>query len=296
MQLMTFQAAIAFFPRCSISRRAVDQAAARAVNVLTMRLTDSAWSRILTELLNAQVFTHPANSLDELHAFMRDAILLAPARLEIVADDWHHAEAFAMPTGTDVAAVMARQKLEPIRFLSLVSALDVEEPMALLPLSLFSTIVAFVGPCLTQAARRTGGSSVQLAASILRVHLAGTACTDAQLAARVAPFVKQKMLPPQIRNLGASEGERREDLEDGIEYHGSSQGRQSIEEKRIQLLGFGLGAFAAELCDDPQADAAWRDHDPNVLAAKRRHTHLLADRYATDISLSTHPQPLTASP
>ena len=196
MQLMTFQAVIAFLPRCSISRRVVDQAAARAVNVLTMRLTDSAWSRILTELLTAQVFTQPANSLNELHAFMRDAIFPAPARLEIVADDWHHAEAFAMPTGTDAAAVAARQQLEPIQFLSLVNALDVEEPMALLPLSLFSTIVAFVGPCLTQAARRTGASSVQLAASILRVHLASTACTDAQLAAKVAPLRQAKECSP----------------------------------------------------------------------------------------------------
>ena len=296
MQLMTFQAVIAFLPRCSISRRVVDQAAARAVNVLTMRLTDSAWSRILTELLTAQVFTQPANSLNELHAFMRDAIFPAPARLEIVADDWHHAEAFAMPTGTDAAAVAARQQLEPIQFLSLVNALDVEEPMALLPLSLFSTIVAFVGPCLTQAARRTGASSVQLAASILRVHLASTACTDAQLAAKVAPFVKQRMLPHQIHNLGASEGERREDLEDGIEYHSSSQGRQSIEEKRIQLLGVGLGAFAAKLCDDLQADAACRGHDPSVLAAKRRHAHLLIDRYAVYLSLGSHPLPLAASP
>ena len=171
-----------------------------------MRLTDSAWSRILTELLTAQVFAQPANSLNELHAFMKDAILPTPASLELVAGDWRHAEAFAVPAGTDAAAAAARRQLEPIRFLSLVNALDVEEPTAPLPLSLFSTIVAFVGPCLTQAARRAEASSVQLTASTLRVHLASTACTDVQLAAKVAPFVKQRMLPhhppnPQPRRV-----------------------------------------------------------------------------------------------
>ena len=102
MQLMTFQGVIAFLPRCSIPRNAAaDQAAAHAVNVLIVRLTDSAWSRILTELLAAQVFAKPANSLDELHAFMKDAILPTPASLELVAGDWRHAEAFAVPAGTD---------------------------------------------------------------------------------------------------------------------------------------------------------------------------------------------------
>ena len=239
VQLMTFQGVIAFLPRCSISRNAADQAAAQAVNVLIVRLTDAAWSRILTELLAAQVFAQPTNSLDELHTFMKDAMIPTPANLELVAGDWRNAEAFVVPAGTGGAAVAARRQLEPLRFLSLVDALGVEEPAARLPLGLFCTIVASIGPCLTQAARRVETSSVQLTASTLRIHLAGTARTDGQLAMKVASFVKLKMLPYQIRNPGVSEVERREDLEDGIEYKNSDQGRQSIEEKRIQLLGAG---------------------------------------------------------
>ena len=83
MQLMTFQAVSAFLPPCSTSRTAVDQAAANAVNVLTVRLTDAAWSRILTELLAAQVFAQTANSLDELHTFMKGATIPTPANLEM---------------------------------------------------------------------------------------------------------------------------------------------------------------------------------------------------------------------
>ena len=296
MPLMTFQAVIAFLPRCSIPRNAADQAAAHAVNVLIVRLTDSAWSRILTELLAAQVFAKPANSLDELHAFMKDAILPTPANLKLVAGDWHHAEAFAVPAGTGAAAVAARRQLEPIRFLSLVNALDVEEPAAPLPLSLFNTIVASVGPCLTQAARRVEASSVQLTASTLRVYLASTACTDVQLAAKVASFVKQKMLPHQIHSPGVSEAERREDLEDGIKYQSSNQGRRSIEEKRIQLLGVGFGATTAKLYDGLQADAERRGSDLSACVVEGRHAHLLLGRYAMHLSLGSRPLHAAAAP
>ena len=75
-----------------------------AVNVLTVRLTDAAWSRILTELLAAQVFAQTANSLDELHTFMKGATIPTPANLGLVAGDWHNAEAFTMPGGTGAAA------------------------------------------------------------------------------------------------------------------------------------------------------------------------------------------------
>ena len=69
---MTFQAVKAFLPRCKISRIPADLAAANAVNALTVR-TDACWSRILTELNSAQVFTRTANSIDELHDFLKEA-------------------------------------------------------------------------------------------------------------------------------------------------------------------------------------------------------------------------------
>ena len=50
VQLQTFQAVKAFLPRCKFSRTAADLAAANAVNVLTLRLQDAGWSRVLTEL------------------------------------------------------------------------------------------------------------------------------------------------------------------------------------------------------------------------------------------------------
>ena len=289
VQLMTSQAVIAFFPRCSISRRIVDQTAAHAVNALAVRLTDSAWSRILTELLSAQVFARPVNSLDELHASMRDACFPTPARLEIAADDWHHVEAFAVPAEIDAAAAAVCQQLEPIQFLGLVNALDVEVPMAPFPLGLFSTIVALAGSYRTQAVQRTEAPSVRLLASASRAHLTSTARTDAQLAAEVASFIEKGMLPHQTRDLSASEVERCKDPQGGSAHLGSSGGGRSVEGGRAQPLGVGLDVAATMPCDGLQADAACRGPDPSARAFERKHALLLLDRCAMRLNLGLHP-------
>ena len=80
---------------------------------------------------------------------------------------------------------------------------------------------------------------MQLTAAILRLHLAVAAPTDGLLSVKVISFFKSKLLPFQLRSHGVTEIELREDLEDGIEYKSSNQGKLAIEEKRIHLLGVG---------------------------------------------------------
>lgn len=239
VQLNTFQAIKAFIPRCKVSRIGADLAAANAINMLTVRLADACWSRILSELQAAQVFSKTANSIGELHDFMKEATIPNPANLDLVAGDWRPAEAFTMPNGVGAAAVAARRLLAPIRFLSLLAVPAVEEPAAPLPLGLLSTIVGALGPCLTQTSRRAEIATVQLTAATLRLHLAATATTDALLAVKVGPFFKSKLLPYQLRGVGVTESELREELEDGIEYKRSDQGKSAIEEKRLHLLAIG---------------------------------------------------------
>ena len=72
---------------------------------------------------------------------------------------------------------------------------------------------------------------MQLTTSTLRIHLASTAPTDGLLAVKVAPFFKSKQLPFQLRGFGVTETELREELEDGIEYKRSDQGKLAVEEK-----------------------------------------------------------------
>ena len=74
VQLATFQAVKAFLPRCNVSRIPADLASASAVNVLCVRLTDARWSRILTELDAAQIFSRNRSTVEELHAAIKDAV------------------------------------------------------------------------------------------------------------------------------------------------------------------------------------------------------------------------------
>ena len=288
MQLMASRAMIAFFPRCFISRGIVDQTAAHAVNALSARLTDSAWSRILTELLSAQVFARPANSLNELHASMGDACFPTPARLGIAADDWRHMVASAVPAETDTASVAAHQQLEPIRSLGLVNALDVEVPMASLPLGLFSAIVALAGSYRTQAVQELEAPSVLLA-SVFHAHLTSTVRMEAQLAAEVASFIGGGMLLHQARGLGKSGAKCCKDLGGGSLHLDSGGDGRSFEGGRIQPLGVGLSAAATLPCDGLQADAACRGPDLSAHAFEKTHLHMLPDRCATCFNPVLHP-------
>ena len=131
-----------FCPDASCPALLADLAAANGVNVLTIRLVDAAWSRILTELDAAQVFAKTANSIEELHDGMKDAIIPTPANMDLVAGDWGNAEPFALPAGGAAAAVAARARLNPIRFISLLNVPAVEEASAPLPLGLLGSIAA----------------------------------------------------------------------------------------------------------------------------------------------------------
>ena len=73
VQLPTFAAIKAFVPFCRLSRNPADLAAAGTVNLLCVRLTDAAWSRLFTEMDAAQVFAQNFPTVDALHKATRDA-------------------------------------------------------------------------------------------------------------------------------------------------------------------------------------------------------------------------------
>ena len=239
VQLPTFAAIKAFVPFCRLSRNPADLAATSAVNLLCVRLTDAAWSRLFTEMEAAQVFAQNFPTVDDLHKATRDAVYPNKSSLELVAADWRAAENFTIPAGNAAPAAAARRELTPIRFLSLLDVAHLEEPSAQLPLGLLCGIVGSLGPCLTQAARRRELSTVQLTAATLRLHLAPVAPSDALMANKVAGFYKTRLLPLALRATIAGETELREELEDGIEYKLSAEGKLRIEEKRIYFLARG---------------------------------------------------------
>ena len=233
VQLPTFAAIKAFVPFCRLSRNPADLAAAGTVNLLCVRLTDAARSRLFTEMDAAQVFAQNFPTVDALHKATRDAVYPNSSNLELVAADWRAAENFTIPAGNAAPAAAARRELTPIRFLSLLDVAHLEEPFAQLPLGLLSDIIGTLGPCLTQEARCRESSTVQLTAATLRSHIANFA------GHKLAGFYKTKLLPPALRAAVAGETELREELEDGIEYRLSAEGKLRIEEKRIYFLARG---------------------------------------------------------
>ena len=67
VSLATFHALRAFIARASISRVPANVAAASTVHSLTMRLTDACWSRILTELMAANILAQAPIDVSPLH-------------------------------------------------------------------------------------------------------------------------------------------------------------------------------------------------------------------------------------
>ena len=59
------------------------------------------------------------------------------------------------------------------------------------------------------------------------------------MADQVAGFYKTRLLPVALRATTAGETELREELEDGIEYNLSAEGKLRIEENRIYFLARG---------------------------------------------------------
>ena len=244
VSLATFQALRAFITRARISRVPADLAAAQAVHALTVRLHDACWSRIFSELMAADILANMPTDVASLWDAMATATYPTPANLDIVAGDWRAAQAFVIPGGNTVAAVATRAALTPLRFLSLVTVDSMEDAAGSLPLEGLCILIGALGPCQTQASRRVETSSVQLTAATIRMNIPnGQTLSDGQLAVKVIAFVKGKRLPVQLRPAGVGEVELREELEDGIEYRRSDEGRRAIEEKCIFNLGrryFGL--------------------------------------------------------
>ena len=87
VQLPTYAAIKAFIPFCRLSRNPADLAAGGAVNLLCVRLTDAAWSRLFTEMEAAQVFAQNFPTVDDLHKATRDAVYPTQSNLELTAAD-----------------------------------------------------------------------------------------------------------------------------------------------------------------------------------------------------------------
>jgi hypothetical protein len=238
------QALKAFSARCSISRTPANMVAAAAANPLTLCLGGACWTRIFTELAASGLFaTVTFDDLVDLEEALRGLSLATPANLEVIAGDWALAPPFALPAGGGAAAVAQRASLGRVRFFSLVQLLWLEgaAPPAT-PWLLIADLAGMLGPCLTQLARASDTSQVQLMAAFLTshpsmAHLATDGARAADLAAKLAERGPSALPRPLRCNeahcLGQFLLQQRAEAQDSFNYYQSADLRRAVEERRV---------------------------------------------------------------
>ena len=239
VQLSNASAFRSFIPKGNISRVPADLAAARGVGVISLKLSDAAWSRIFTELTASNLFAgQPYAGLPTFEEELRALTPANPVNLALVAADWRVGVAFAMPGGQGAAAQATRAALERVRFLNVLAPTALESAGTELPLLPLALLVGAMGHCLSAAARQDEMSSVQLVAEFMRAHGAPGA-SDGALASRSKKFVLDNRLPFELRAHEASEEECRAEIEDGFLFYNSAEGRRAVEGRRVNLLDNG---------------------------------------------------------
>ena len=243
VQLAFFQMLRSFGARFYITRtNPADLAAARNVNLMTMRLHAAFWSRVLTELVASGLVTVGMSDSADLRRNILSLTLANPGALAVLAADWSAAPAFAIPAGGGgAAAAAARARMTSIRFLSLVDVLSLDDAGAGAPWELLALIIGALGACHTQAARQAETAQVQIVGQMIVANNHSFAASDATLAARVKPFFAELIadFPLDLMSPGVTEVELCEELQDRIQFNLSEHGRSIVEAKRLHLLQAG---------------------------------------------------------
>lgn len=175
VSLSTWQLLYIFSPRCSCSPvHPADLAAASNMNMLVLRLTARAWSRIIGAFEASGLFTQTFISI----ATLREVILAIPMQrpddLRVVASDWAAGDKFVRPAADSPANKAIRRRLSPLRLFAGIPLprLELESPSPA-PWMVISTLAGYLGPCLTNASRVASASAVQFAANKIWSHFKG---------------------------------------------------------------------------------------------------------------------------
>ena len=243
VQLALFQMVRSFGARLFITRtNPADLAAARIINLLTLRFQAAFWSRVLTELVTSGLVTTGMSDSADLRRNLLSLTLVNPGALAVSAADWSAAPPFAIPAGGGGAgAAAARARMASIRFFSLVDILSLDDSGADAPWELLALIVGALGACHTQAARQAETAQVQIVGQMFVANNHTFAAADAGLAARVKPFFAELTadFPLDLMAPGVTEVELCEELQDRIQFNLSEHGRSIVEAKRLHLLQAG---------------------------------------------------------
>ena len=247
VSLAQFQMLRAFISRCGIPRGGQDEAAAADISVLAMRLSATTWARILTELeasglataLNAAVAGGQRATPYLLQQCLDQLIPLNPGELLLHAADFAAAgeefDAAAVAghgrgRGRGAAGAPGVQGPAKLRFLGLVTALDLEEEGATAPLFLLARVSGMLGACLTRASRLDERSTVAVLGEMLRTQLLarGGGAEYGALADAVASYLRSITIPDLFCAGAAGIDDLRIEAKEMMAYHRSLSGRRKL--------------------------------------------------------------------
>jgi hypothetical protein len=234
--LGTFQLLYAFGARLRSAAAPAVVAAVRGASPFTLRLSAAAWSRIFDELVLAGIFDSAGaiEDYDELQGLIESAIYPTPANLHIADADLALGQAFTLPNGNGAAAVRNRELLAQVRFVHLSTVALLEDVNARSPWKALTTLIACVGPCLTNASRMDETSHVQDFASLFRSRRP-ECTTDGALARALRTITSDVRLPHELRPATLSPTALAEAAMDGLNYQ-SMDRRPGIEERRVDVM------------------------------------------------------------
>ena len=234
--LGTFQLLYAFGARLRSAAAPAVVAAVQGASPFTLRLSAAAWSRIFGELVLAGIFDGAGaiEDYEELQGRMESSTYPTPANLHVADADLTLGQAFTLPGGNGAAAVRDRELLTQVRFLHLATVALLEDGSARSPWKAMTTLIACIGPCLTNASRMDETSHVQDFASLFRSRRP-ECTTDGSLARALRTITSDVRLPYELRPATLSPIALAEAAIDGLNYQ-SMDRRPGIEERRIDLM------------------------------------------------------------
>lgn len=280
MSIPHSRAAKSFLRRCSLSANPADAPVLATVNCFTFFLNAAAWTRILNELiganlLNSAPFLAWPSFLQSIEALQ----LNNPGALEILAADLDLGETFdipAIPAQPAVPAQPARrgQRAQPaipatpaqpavpgpapLNFLSLYTVDMAMLAASASPMSMWADLLGALSPGRTRASRNaplsmlaTSAVMISRAVSLKLLGDAGGAAPDALVAVNLTDMLTEMRLPRCLAPLVLNDAEIRAELRDSLRSARSDNERIAVEVSRIQYTALRYLACTAWPNADP---------------------------------------------
>ena len=222
-----------FLSRCSLSKE-IDRRLPKLVNPLVFNLNEKGWSRVLSVLVHAGLFSH---SYEEVHTFLQKLEELeldddALAALLLGPDDLALGESFDSPSSSSQGRGRERSQAQSsgegmvagppaLRYLSLVPVTVLTSDRGA-PLGPLCRLISLLGPCYSRASRLDELAPVNISAAILTQGLhaflgaSHPTLGHPVLAAYLNDFLIATELPWLWRGAAPNAAARRMELSDGI--------------------------------------------------------------------------------